>query len=584
MSVQNKKLLRQLKKSFGSDDLSEVLSQLQSLIEPNSHNLPEEKINALSKLVKITEFVEKIEESYSQMDLRLDVASRNISISSKELSLANSNLASLNRSLKSMMDSLGEGYFVCGQDGICVGAYSKICEQIFGRVPSGVHISDLFESSEEDKELSTTWLDLFFQKRIPHEDLTSFAPSEYFNKDKEHFKVRYRSLYGDQDEVLGLVVVVTNDTSEINARKAAQRREMEIKRLLKIHKDKEQFSSFVKIFNDLILSFQEAANYSSDENLFELQGGLHSLKGLASSFLFFELEDAIHKIESQIIREMNSDQKNDLFAKIPGFCAELKTNFQTVVDQYEDILTSEKDKTQFSISRDSLAGIFEKLQAAKIPQADLQDIFLDVCGTEIHSLISGFDSSVQITAKRLGKKMNKLRLVGQNFKIIPSVYNEVFASLVHAFRNAVDHGIESPENRIAAEKPVEGNIEVHTTLYTAENKEWLEIKIVDDGGGVNIERLRKKLIAVNPKLELANEETLLRSLLEIGVSTQEEVTTTSGRGIGLSALNWETKKLGGCLELKSFAGRGSELAVRIPLIIPMETVYTRSQLSNFSAA
>ena len=136
-------------------------------------------------------------------------------------------------------------------------------------------------------------------------------------------------------------------------------------------------------------------------------------------------------------------------------------------------------------------------------------------------------------------------------------YNELFLSLVHALRNAIDHGLERPEERVKAGKKEEGLVSVS---FSQEDG-LLRIAIEDDGRGIDLSWARKKL-----NLEKSSDEEVLNRLLSSKITSAPEVTLLSGRAEGLSAVREAALHLAGTVELTTQRGRGTTVIVKVPFL------------------
>ncbi|MEO7162968.1 MAG: ATP-binding protein, partial [Bdellovibrionia bacterium] len=160
-------------------------------------------------------------------------------------------------------------------------------------------------------------------------------------------------------------------------------------------------------------------------------------------------------------------------------------------------------------------------------------------------------------------------------KVYLKGYGRLLSSLVHAFRNAVDHGIEFSEKRLEDGKPEAGEIRVSFKVYPnlgLDAVPHLQIQIKDDGNGINADRIREKLKATSARHPLLNAEDteVYQTLFESGFSTKTEVTELSGRGVGLDAILCEAQRLNGNARLDSEFGRGTTLTIEVPLISVLE--------------
>jgi two-component system chemotaxis sensor kinase CheA len=175
-----------------------------------------------------------------------------------------------------------------------------------------------------------------------------------------------------------------------------------------------------------------------------------------------------------------------------------------------------------------------------------------------------FPRVVRDAAKALGKEIN-FELQGRELEMDRSILQLLSEPLVHLLRNAVDHGVETPEQRTAAGKPKVGTI----TMRAAKLKDQALITVKDDGRGMNVEAIRRK--AVEKGLATAAEAAGLsdRQLFEFtarpGFSTAAKVTEVSGRGVGLDVVKNKITALGGSFAIDSSEGQGCTFTMTIPL-------------------
>jgi two-component system sensor histidine kinase and response regulator WspE len=178
--------------------------------------------------------------------------------------------------------------------------------------------------------------------------------------------------------------------------------------------------------------------------------------------------------------------------------------------------------------------------------------------------IQEFRRMVRDLARELGKEAH-LEIVGDTAQVDRDVLDKLKAPLTHLLRNAIDHGIESPLERLAAGKPAEG----HVRLDAHHIAGLLEISVSDDGQGIAIERVRRAIVARG----LADEQTsqrfteaeLLEFLFLPGFTVKDTVSEISGRGVGLDVVQNMVKRVRGSVTLSSRAGQGSRFQLRLPL-------------------
>ncbi len=180
--------------------------------------------------------------------------------------------------------------------------------------------------------------------------------------------------------------------------------------------------------------------------------------------------------------------------------------------------------------------------------------------------VQGFPRMVRDLSRQLGKQV-KLQIVGQSTLVDRDILKKLEAPLTHMIRNAVDHGIESPEERELAGKPIEGTVR----LEAFHRGGMLAIAVSDDGRGLDPERIRQKVIDRN----LASPETaaqlteaeIMEFLFLSGFSTTEQVTEISGRGVGLDIAKSMVQEVGGTIRAMSQLKNGTSFNFQLPLTL-----------------
>ena len=181
-------------------------------------------------------------------------------------------------------------------------------------------------------------------------------------------------------------------------------------------------------------------------------------------------------------------------------------------------------------------------------------------------VLAGQVRMVRDLGRSLGKQV-RLEIEGEKTQVDRDVLEKLEAPLTHLLRNAVDHGIETPEQRMLAGKPAEGLIRLRASHQAG----LLVLELSDDGNGVDLERLRgtivdRHLSPLETALRLSEEE-LLTFLFLPGFSLRDKVTEVSGRGVGLDAVQHMVRQLRGAVVLEQTAGQGSRFHLEVPLTL-----------------
>lgn len=181
-------------------------------------------------------------------------------------------------------------------------------------------------------------------------------------------------------------------------------------------------------------------------------------------------------------------------------------------------------------------------------------------------VLTGQVRMVRDLGRDLGKQV-RLEIEGEKTQVDRDVLEKLEAPLTHLLRNAVDHGIETPEQRLLAGKPAEGLIRLRASHQAG----LLVLELSDDGNGVDLEKLRRSIVERNlsPAQTAAqlSEEELLTFLFLPGFSLRDTVTEVSGRGVGLDAVQHMVRQLRGAVVLEQTAGEGSRFHLEVPLTL-----------------
>jgi two-component system chemotaxis sensor kinase CheA len=217
-----------------------------------------------------------------------------------------------------------------------------------------------------------------------------------------------------------------------------------------------------------------------------------------------------------------------------------------------------------NFSMDKVGQLKRGLAQLERHTRDLQQSVMNIRMLPISFVFSRFPRLVHDISTQLGKKIT-LKLVGENTEVDKAVVELINDPLVHLIRNSLDHGIEMPAIRVAAGKSEMGTIE----LRAYHRGGHIVIEIVDDGGGLDKNRLLAKAIEKG----LVEENTILtdKQIFELiflpGFSTAEKLTDISGRGVGMDVVRRNIQSLGGNIDIISELGKGTTIAIHLPLTL-----------------
>lgn len=194
---------------------------------------------------------------------------------------------------------------------------------------------------------------------------------------------------------------------------------------------------------------------------------------------------------------------------------------------------------------------------------DLQESVMSIRMLPIGSVFNRFPRLVRDLSKKLGKQV-ELKLVGETTELDKGLIEHLADPLTHLVRNSLDHGIETPEQRLAAGKPVKGVL----TLQAAHQGGAIVVEVIDDGAGLDRQRIVAKArecgLAVDDE---ASDAQIWPLIFAAGFSTAAQVTDVSGRGVGMDVVKRNIESLGGRVEVNSQPGQGTRITIRLPLTL-----------------
>ncbi len=310
-------------------------------------------------------------------------------------------------------------------------------------------------------------------------------------------------------------------------------------------------------------------NFAGEVNIY------HSRLGQYITDLGFnlgELEQTIARLHNQL-RDMEIQTEAQIASRMAHEAENPYEEFDPLeMDRYSHMQQLSRSLSESASDLDSLRGILSDLvqnsdvvlQQQSRVSTELQEELLQTRMVKFQGLASRLRRIVRQTALQLDKKV-ELNIVGAEHEIDRSVQERMLAPLEHMLRNAVYHGIESTEERVAAGKPDVGTIR----LDIDRDGSYIILTISDDGCGIDIARIKRKALELGllePDEEKGDQE-ILQFILYDGFSTADDVSQIAGRGVGLDVVNNEIKQLGGSLTISSEPSYGTVFSIRLPLTL-----------------
>ncbi len=476
--------------------------------------------------------------------------------------------------IENLLNNLAQGYFSFNRDGVIQTGASKICESYYGQQVENKKLINVLPIGEYKKSLIDDWLQLVFAGDLDFETLKSLGPCEFL-KDEKQYELNYRPIYkGNNATQLESIICITADvTNERLLRAQAAEESAFVKMLIKAVKDK-------NVFKNCILEMQSIAQLASVEitqkspDIKSLFRYLHTLKGISASLYLLKYSQKAHDIESKFadvssgklaIQNIQSELTNDL-SNLEKLLEQFFSQNRVVFDK---ILGNSEESSKKEVSKDSIQNLSQMIVLSHGKKSNLHKYIEDHFILEpMQNLFLHYSDTVEQLAEKLDKKVNFI-VEKSDILVDADKMLSLTSSFIHMIRNAIDHGIEDEDERLLHNKNPTAEIRMNFSKKEENNIHFLTIQLSDDGRGINIEKVKKKCIALGlyqaEDFKKMSNHDICQIIFQNGFSTTDQVSDTSGRGIGMDAILNEAQRLNGKAWIESETNKGTTLYVKIPL-------------------
>ncbi len=468
---------------------------------------------------------------------KLEDLNRNLEHKVEERTLA---LAGRNQDLRAVLDNVDQGLLTLAPDGQMATERSAAVDKWFGR-PDGTPTLWQFlneQSASFAANLEAAW-EQVTDDVLPLEVTLEQLPKR-LTTSQACYDFRYLPLLRE-NKLQSVLVVIADITSQL----AYERDEAESRELMqafhRLIKDRAGFTAFLEDGSALLRTVATPGIADT-----ELRRALHTLKGNAGLLGISVVAKLCHQLEETHAVDGRLS---------PPELARLEQRWQALNAQIAALAPTQAGLLE--VPDGELAGLVALLERSGQREAlsRISAWKLEPVGRSLTRLAE----QAQVLAMRLGKGAIEVEVAPTSVRLDRGRFGPIFSELSHVIRNAVDHGLEAPDDRVAVGKQRSGRI----TLTAAQVNESVTIQISDDGRGIDWDSIREKGGALG--LPTKTPADLLAVLCHDGFSTRSEVTEISGRGVGMAAVKRRVEGMGGRIELETAIGRGTTWGFIVPL-------------------
>jgi two-component system, chemotaxis family, sensor kinase CheA len=479
--------------------------------------------------------VEDLDASYGQLEEMNRTLEQKVQVRTAEL-------GRMNRDMRLVLDNVDQGFVTLLPDGTMAKERSRVVDDWFGRGDEPTKFWEFIghHSRAFGLDFQLAW-EQVVTGFLPVEVTLDQLPQQV-TLDHRTFSLRYLPFFREA-EMEGTLLVI----ADISERLAKEREEAEQAELMQGFKrlmlDRSGFSSFLREATSMIESIcLPAAN-----DVLSLKRTLHTLKGNAAVMGLLVVARLCHTLEEQLAEDGNM---------LAETREELAARWNTIIEHVSSFIGKNRQRV-IEVPQSEFTAMISNL--TRQPSSD--ELLNQLLSWQLEPVERAFERLAEqgrALAKRLGKGEVEVVIEGNGVRLDPDTWTPFFTVLVHVVRNAIDHGIET-----AAERQVAKKSPVAALMFKAEaGAESLTFEVGDDGRGIDWAAIAAKAESLGLPHHSRND--LFNALLRDGISTKLAVTETSGRGVGMSAVQQRVESMQGSLDVRSATGKGTSWVIRFP--------------------
>ena len=481
------------------------------------------------------------------------------------------------QSISNLLNNAGQGFLSFGLNLRIHDEYSTECTRIFDQDIHGLKLSRLLFPEDEEQ---IKFVDTLLTKILNTQDESllelyiPLLPSEVV-VDSKLIRIDYKTIDFSNNRDKLCMVILTDISDQRSLESQIEQERNLLKMVVEVVVNFDDFIQSVRDFQNFCeVRLQEIINSNKtlDTIVTEIYRHIHTFKGNFSQLGLISVIENLHDLESQIFnlkKDIGSKSLDDVKEFFAGFLifSWLEKDMAGLRDILGEDFFSQDD--ELIISKYKLVEIEKKISMLLTPGECKMLIpeLRKLCHRPFDTLLKSYPEYVTNLAERLDKFIYPVVMDTEMILVNPDMYIDFTKTLVHVFRNAVDHGLESPDERLENGKDEYGRILCQLTS----TEKQIILTITDDGRGIDAGIIRCKVveggIRTIEEAERLTDDEAVQMIFADGLSTKEEVNELSGRGVGLAAVLDELTKLGGSLKVKTEINKGTEFS----FILPKET-------------
>ncbi len=449
-----------------------------------------------------------------------------------------------NRDMRLLLDNVQQGFLTIDRQGHLAQERSAAVDVWFGApAPSATFFDYLASKSPDFAKAARVGWDEVISDVMPLE-LTLDQMPHRLRLGDTHLRVEYRPI-GATEPHERFLVIVTDVTTEVEREQAESERREAMAVFERVLVDRAGCESFFEEGSQIVeLLARRACDLAAGKRM------LHTLKGNASLYGLFGVAAMCHELEDRVA-ETGELPPPSAYRALVARWGRLTSEIEKLLGRHAS--TIEIDDAQYA----ALLAAVQTGESKKELLRKVRALRLEPTAKRLKH----FAEQAERVAQRLDKDV-QVHVEDHGVRLSAKKWSTFWGSFIHAVRNAIDHGIEPAEARMAVGKPASGAL----TLSTFEETDRVVVEVSDDGRGIDWDAVATRATAAG--LPARTLDDLQRALFSDGLSTATAVTDVSGRGVGMGTLLEGVRSLGGDIAVVSEPGKGTRLRMTFPIGSP----------------
>jgi two-component system chemotaxis sensor kinase CheA len=435
-----------------------------------------------------------------------------------------------NAELKLILDSVDQGFLTARMDGTLFPERSAIVEKWAGPLPPDASVWSLAGLIEPS---AASWMRMAWDQTssdiLPLEVAMDQLPKR-LQREGQQFSLAYHPVLVDE-QLQRVVIVMTDITAEVERQRVLAEQHEFAALVDQFVRDRRAFRGFWNEASRLVAKILEPEQPAPEL----LRRYIHTLKGNARFFGLSRVATSCHELESA----MSERGEYLLTARERASLHEIWESLRHRIDPLMQGAT-----VFIEVSQDEYRGLLDAVSARK-PYPQLEELVRGMRRESVGARLERAKSMLEDTSRKLGKTPPQVEIRHDDLRLPPGPWAPFWSILSHVLNNAVDHGVESDDERRSSGKSVPAKVGLSAQVRDGQ----VVIEVKDDGRGIDWERVRE--LAAERGLPSQSQRELEQALFSDGFSLKYQVSETSGRGVGLAAVKNVVMAMGGRIELES---------------------------------